>query len=424
VKHLLRVLTVVGVVVLLSAATSNLPNVDQNFKASGALTASDVGVTPTTIKIGYITEQTGVAASTFKGGDQGALARIKLQNAQGGIDGRKIVMVAKDDGNIGSTKTVAQDLVENDKVFGVIPMSAFLAGDAVTYLNTQGVPVVGAGFDGPEWGQEPNSNMFTYAPPTATPFDGTYYTYTNYANYLKTLGVKKLATLAFGISQSSIQSIKALEAAAKSVGIDTCYENLAVSFGQTSFPTEALAIKQAGCDGVVGSMVDASDVGLAAALAQNGVTAKQIYFTGYDQGVLDDANASTALEGAYFGATPNFTSPNAGTKQMLAALKKYVPDSSGIPSFGLFGSYLSADMMIRGLELAGENPTRASFISKMRAESGYTAHGVLPAGVSFTGFGTKAMFPAQACLDFVTMKSGKFVVSKKNVCGKLLSYTK
>ena len=32
------------------------------------------------------TEQTGVAASTFKGGEQGAIARVKLQNAQGGVN--------------------------------------------------------------------------------------------------------------------------------------------------------------------------------------------------------------------------------------------------------------------------------------------------------------------------------------------------
>ena len=192
-KHLIRVLTVVGVVVLLTAATSNLPNVNQHFKASGPLTASDTGITPTTIKIGYITSQTGVAASSFKGGDQGALARIKLQNAQGGIDGRKIELVARDDG-AGNTKTQAQDLVENEKVFAVIPFTAFLAGDAATYLNQQGVPVFGDGFDGPEWGQQPNTNMFTFGPPSFTPFDGTYYTYDGEAKYMKSLGIKKLAT--------------------------------------------------------------------------------------------------------------------------------------------------------------------------------------------------------------------------------------
>ncbi len=78
-------------------------------------------------------------------------------------------------------------------------------------------------------------------------------------------------------------------------------------------------------------MVDASDVGLAAALAQSGSTAKQFYDTGYDQGVLDDPNASAALEGAYFSASPNFTNPPPGVKGMVAALNKYGAGSQGDP---------------------------------------------------------------------------------------------
>ena len=31
------------------------------------------------------------------------------------------------------------------------------------YLNQQGIPVVGDGLDGPEWGQQPNTNMFNWA---------------------------------------------------------------------------------------------------------------------------------------------------------------------------------------------------------------------------------------------------------------------
>ena len=419
-KYSIRAVIGLGVVALLMAASSSLPNVNQNFKASGPLTASDVGVTPTTIKIGYITSQTGIAASTFKGGDQGALARIKLQNAQGGVDGRKLELVARDDG-AGNTKTQAQDLVENEKVFGVIPFTAFLAGDAAVYLNQQGVPVTGLEFDGPEWGQSPNSNMFTYGPPLYTPFDGNYYTYQGQAKFLKSIGVTKLATLGFGISASSTSSIKAIQAAAKSVGIDLCYNNLSVQFGQTTFATEALAIKQAGCNGVVSSMVDASDVGLGAALTQAGVQSKNFYYTGYDQAILDDSNATTALNGAYFSAAPNFTNQTTGTQQMLAAIKKYAPSvPKGIPNLGVYGSYYAMDVMIRGLELAGQNPTRANFISKMRSEANYSGGGLFTPSVSFTGFPTKAMLPPSLCADYVQLTGGKFKTVKSNVCGKLM----
>ena len=43
--------------------------------------------------------------------------------------------------------------------------------------------------------------------------------------------------------------------------------------------------------------------------------------------------------------------------------------------------------MIKGLELAGRNPTRSSFISNLRKLSKYNAGGLLPNSVSFTHFG-------------------------------------
>jgi branched-chain amino acid transport system substrate-binding protein len=432
VKHSLRVLTIFSTVVLLVAATTTLATASVKSQ-----TGTTTGVTPTTIKIGYITSQTGPFASTFKGGDQGALARIKYQNAHGGVNGRQIVLVAKDDGTQG-TKTAAQDLVENEKVFGVIPFTAFLNGAASTYLNAQGIPVAGLDFDGPEWGLAPNSNMFSAGPPLYTRFDpttgqsvttgGQLYTFDNQAKFLKSLGVTKLATLGFGISASSTSSIKAIEAAAKSVGIKPCYENLTIALNQTSFTTEALAIKQAGCDGIVSSMVDSADVGLGAALTQAGVTpkAKTYYYTGYDQTVLGDPNATAALDGAYFTGTPNFTQPNAGTKAMVATIKKYAPSvPKGIPTLGYWGSYQAADVMIRGLQLAGKNLTREGFITKMRAEANYMGDRGLfaPLGISFTGFPTSAMIPKKLCTDIVQLKSGKYVTVKKNYCGKQLAFT-
>jgi hypothetical protein len=79
--------------------------------------------------------------------------------------------------------------------------------------------------------------------------------------------------------------------------------------------------------------------------------------------------------------------------------------------------------MIRGLQLAGQNPTRTAFISKLRAEPAYTGGGLIPP-VNLTGFATKAMFPAQTCADYVQFKGGKFKTVKKNSCGKLFAYTR
>jgi branched-chain amino acid transport system substrate-binding protein len=400
-----------------SATSTTLPNVKQEFTATGPLTASAPGITPTSIKIGFVTSETGPAASTFKDGAAGAKARVALQNAQGGIDGRQIQLVTKDDAST-NNKAAVQDLVENDHVFGVIDISAF--GLAAPYLNQNGIPVTGIAIDGPEWGQQPNTNMFTPLPVTFTPFDGHFYTYDGLPQYLKSLGVTKIATLGYGISPSSIASNKATISAMEGAGIKNCYENEAVQFGQTSFTTEALAIQKNGCDGVLATMVDASDVGLSGSLKQAGISVPQFFYTGYDQNVLDDPNASAALDGSYFVGTPNYSDPTPGTQGMLSTLAKYSPKIKGIPSLGVFGSYAATDTMIEGLSVAGTNPTRQSFIANLRKVSGYTAHGLSSSPLNFTGFGTVAMLPTQACGDYVQLKDGKFVTNKKNVCGKLV----
>ena len=50
---------------------------------------------------------------------------------------------------------------------------------------------------------------------------------------------------------------------------------------------------------------------------------------------------------------------------MVAALAKYDKSLSGIPSGGLTGSYLGADLMIQGLEVAGSQSH--SFVFHFRA---------------------------------------------------------
>jgi ABC-type branched-subunit amino acid transport system substrate-binding protein len=47
------------------------------------------------IVIGYITDETGAASSTYINAVQGAQARIDAQNAIGGVDGHKLMIFRK-----------------------------------------------------------------------------------------------------------------------------------------------------------------------------------------------------------------------------------------------------------------------------------------------------------------------------------------
>ena len=390
-----------------------------------ALKASAPGITATTITLGYITSETGSASSTFADGPAAAQARIAAQNAKGGIDGRKIVLVPVDDQSSPTQDlTAAQELVQTKGVFGIIDFSPFTFG-GTRYLSQQGVPVTGFGFDGPEWALPASTNMFSWSPLVDTPIQGSQYGYTTDAQVLKQIGVTKLGGLGYGVSNSSQTSIKAILTAAESLGIKKCYENQSVPFGGVDFTAAVLAIKGAGCDGIAGSFVDSSDIALSGAIKQAGLTnVKQMYFTGYDSQILDNPSASSAFAGSYVGVSYDPASTNTAVQGMFNTLKQYDTSfkAGGIPDLGLYGSYISADLMLYGLQKAGPNPTRASFISTLRQVGNYNAGGLLSTPIPFTNFGTPAMLPAQSCAQFAYIAGGKYVYYQngKFVCGTLI----
>jgi branched-chain amino acid transport system substrate-binding protein len=384
--------------------------------------------TKSVITIGYITSETGVASSSFADGAEGAEARIDAQNAMGGVNGHKLKLVAEDDQSSPTTnQTAAQDLVQTKGALGVIDFSSFTFA-AAPYLNKQGVPVTGSEFDGPEWGQQPYSNMFTFTPATYTAFGGNYYNYlSGIAKFLKKQGVTKMAGLSYGISPSAQRSVNQMLTAMKRIGVPTCFNNSSVPFGAVDFTASALSIKNAGCNGVHAAFVDASDIALSNAVKQAGVKAVQYYYEGYDQTVLNSPTALTALDGDYFPSPFNFITPTGATETMLNTLAKY--DTSfhkgDIPDLGLYGSYIAADLMIYGLQHAGSNPTAQSFITNLRKVTNYTASGLYAATpVSFTNFGTVKMLPKKYCSYYVQLKGSKFVAANGGqlLCGPLQSY--
>ncbi len=65
------------------------------------------------------------------------------------------------------------------------------------------------------------------------------------------------------------------------------------------------------------------------------------------------------------------------------------------PTFGQYESWAGADLMIKGLELAGTNPTRAEVINELRGVTSYNANGLLPVTFDYaTNFGHN---PPQTC---------------------------
>ncbi len=87
--------------------------------------------------------------------------------------------------------TAAEVLVQQKNVFGIAVNSAFTYG-AAKYMNEQGIPVTGEAYDGQEWGQQPNTNMFS-----AVVSDPHHPAYTTLGQFLKSIGTARYARLAY-----------------------------------------------------------------------------------------------------------------------------------------------------------------------------------------------------------------------------------
>jgi branched-chain amino acid transport system substrate-binding protein len=381
--------------------------------------ASAAKATKSPIVIGYISNLTGVASSTFTDGAAGAQAIIDAQNAAGGVNGHPLQLVVKDDqSNPTLDGTASQELVSAGASV-VIEYSAF-GFTGAPYFQKAGIPVVGSGFDGPEWIEAPYTNMFSWAAPSAS-VNGTDYAYGYYGQFLKDLKVKSFGGLGYGVSPSSTNSIFEAEASANKAGVKTCYTNNSVPFGSTDFTTDVLQIKSSNCGAVAGSFVAASDLALGNALKQGGLSkVVGLFFTGYDAAATQGANAAQ-FNGDYVSSAVNFSPPNAAGSALLATLRKYDKSyTGGIPDFGLLGSAVSAQLAIYGLKRAGSNPTPASFISAMHKVTSWNDNGLLPTSYGFANAGSTGIYPKTVCQYFEHLQGKTWTeVTGKPICGSL-----
>ncbi len=107
-------------------------------------TASDIGVTPTTITVGNIVSKTNpFDPRAFVGPTYGLEAFIHWTNAHGGVHGRQLVLRFCDDQGSGDqNNTCVHQLVDSDKVFA-FASNAILTYSGAAYVNSKGVPDIG-----------------------------------------------------------------------------------------------------------------------------------------------------------------------------------------------------------------------------------------------------------------------------------------
>ncbi len=380
-------------------------------------TVTPASAAPAPLTIAYLSSLTGPAASQYTGAAAVFQAAVDAQNAKGGINGHKLQALIIDDQTSPTTGATQTEAAASKGAIGLVANDALFGAGAAQASNKAGLPVTGSGTDGPEWGEQPFTNLFAADVGSVDP---KYPVNTLYGKLVKSVGGKKLALYALGVSPNSIQANSSESQSVQRVApnVKTVVDDRAVPYGNTNFGPTALIAKQNGVNVMWSNLDSASNIALATAYRQAGIHTKAIFFpSGYDPKLIHSP-AWANVQGDIFEVVFHpFYEPNAGTEAMQAALEKYAHwNKNQFPTFSQDTAWLGAQLMFQGLQGAGANPTHTSVIKSLRSIKAWNGDGLLPFTINYsTVFGHD---PPSQCVWLTKAETSGYVpIGKSPVCG-------
>jgi branched-chain amino acid transport system substrate-binding protein len=328
------------------------------FALIAGLARAETGVSDREVLVGQFAAFTGAAGQLGLRMKAGIDAHFKAVNAQGGVNGRQLKLVGRDDGyEPEKAKAAVKALIEEDKVFALIGSVGTPTGiAALPILTAANVPIVGM-FTGAQALREPfNRNVFHVR---ASYFDET----ERIVQHLTTLGIKKIAVFyqndAYGkaglegveraLAKRQLKMVATGTVERNTTDVAKARDTLLAAAPEaivqvSAYKSCAAFIKEARAKGYGGQFFNVSFVGSKALAdelgdAGNGVVISQVVPFPYIP--------STAVVREY--------------QQRMAELGDKELDFSSLEGF------LTAKVFVEGLKRAGKNPTRDSLISGLES---------------------------------------------------------
>jgi branched-chain amino acid transport system substrate-binding protein len=329
-----------------------------------ALAASTPGVTATTIVIGGTVPITGPAA-LFGSVGRGADAYFKYVNAHGGVNGRKITYLYRDDA-YDPSKTVAltRELVENDKVFAIFsPIGTDNTIATTDYLNAAKVPQLFAGTGTARIGDAYKTHPWTMGYLPSFRAEGAIY-----GRSIAKQGGAKVAVLyeASDFGKDLTDGLKkGLGAKASAVVAEQAYQPT-----DTSIDSQMSTLHASGANVLVLNVTPQYAI-LAYLAAHKFGWHPKIYLSSVciSPNVMDIVRASVGQEadGSLSIAfvkdpTDKVWATDPVVPLYKSILKKYAPGAKPEDVYNFYGMGV-AYTMVDALKHAGKNPTRASLLA-------------------------------------------------------------
>jgi ABC-type branched-subunit amino acid transport system substrate-binding protein len=339
-------------------------------------TASDTGVTPTSVSFGNVSGMTGPLTGSFPQGPQAVQALFAAVNAAGGICGRKLALDVEDDGQNSSTNAAdVSDLIP--KVMGFVGSTSDGDNGGVPAMTSANVPDVGFAINCNR------SEAPVYWSPAGgscnqTPPGGPFYISDSIYQLAKQSGYlpSKMAVLSYSIAISA-QAAQQFAKVYQSEGGTLCYTDFAVSPASASLESDVAAMQQHGCNGVIDTMDVTGNAKMLQAMQQ------QQYIPGYVAATFDaytpdmiSVAGQSAAQGLVVGLPFIPLNENQTMVQMYQQqLATYEPGDS--PSGFGFLAWEAGQMLVYALIQSGHNPTRANVVKVFNSLQNWNGGGAL-----------------------------------------------
>ena len=336
--------------------------------ASSAFAQKVPGVTDTEIVIGITTPLSGPAAA-WSATALGAEAWAKHVNAQGGVNGRQIKVLMRDDGyNPGRSVANVNEL--KDQVFALVG----LLGSAVLNANKDGVaeaklPTI--------W---PYGNPQIFAKQPRDKVRGVFMVYPDYGDEGEFLvqqaarleKAKKVAVF-YQNDDYGKGGLDGVRRGAGKAGVTVAAE-VAYEVSDRELGTHALKLKDSGADAIVLYSTVTHSANVIKEMAKVGYRPK--IFGAFPLG--DHATMFRVLgelwEGAYFNVTGAVVGEPEADKALEIVLKQN-PNLKGREGLALSG-VVAMMATVEGLKRAGKNVTRENFIASMETIKDWSPEGL------------------------------------------------
>ncbi|MGA4542364.1 ABC transporter substrate-binding protein [Uniformispora flossi] len=370
--------------------------------------ASDVGVTPTEIKIGMIDTSSGLLGKdTFSGPMYGAQAFFQALNDKGGINGRKVTVVPCDDEGVGfQNQKCARKLIDDEKVFAFAGNSIYKY-DGAPFVSSKGVPDVGGIPIGNAYDtyQHLYSLYGSSAPRNGTVgWDGTLYQNTSVYRYFKErLGARTAAVVSYNQADSA-RFAQTIKDGLKAEGYTIVDKQL--DFALPNFDAAVIDMRNRGVDIVFDAIDTRGNAQLCKSMDGAGLKVQAKVSTVQNQNATvgtDFKDSPTCRNSIQVtGGSRNYEDvQNPAVADFRNAMAKYFPDRAGQMSQWALEGWASAQWLTDAIGSCGADVTRKCVEQFVNRPEGYDAHGLL-IPVNFNPqTAEQAAAPAKACLNVV-----------------------